>query len=237
MNGLTRLAILMLTAVLLHLPADGLAVAGAQQTAPRKITPPSRPLGTSKSGKKKRSAGVPYWQTMAVLAGIVAVILIGARLLKKHGPLMNGGIPEEALEVLGKRAIDRGQLVYPDSTRLKDSHRRFVDQRTANPWRSDGSRRDRLPRRHVPAIERAFPAGAGISDTVQPPVRSRGRERAQRRATVTTDARRVRTCPRTRTRPCLRPAQDPRRLCPPRCSAGRRASCAGCGGSGFWPPW
>jgi flagellar biogenesis protein FliO len=79
----------------------------------RTITPPNRPLrSASKSGTPRKATTGSYWQTLLVLGGIVAVILAGAKYLRKHGPRLSGGIPADALEVLGKRAIDRGQLIY-----------------------------------------------------------------------------------------------------------------------------
>lgn len=110
MKGFVRLApVLLPVIVLAAMPVD--APAADADGAPRRITRPSGPLRSAKSGARK-SPGVPYWQTMAVLAGIVVVIVVGAKFLKKHGPLLTGGIPEDALEVLGKRAIDRGQTIY-----------------------------------------------------------------------------------------------------------------------------
>lgn len=91
---------------------DGPFGTGDPPTA-RRITPPSRPLRTaSKTGTPRKPPSGSYWQTLLVLGGIVAVILIGAKYLRKHGPRLPGGIPKDALEVLGKRAIDRGQLIY-----------------------------------------------------------------------------------------------------------------------------
>jgi len=79
----------------------------------RTITPPSHPpRSPSKSGPPRKTTTGSFWQTLLVLGGIVAVILLGAKYLRKHGPRLPGGIPADALEVLGKRAIDRGQLIY-----------------------------------------------------------------------------------------------------------------------------
>lgn len=78
------------------------------------LSPPSRPLSRpSKSAKRKpRTAAGSFWKTISVLAVLVIVIVVGAKLLRKHAPNLGGGIPADALEVLGKRTIDRGQNVY-----------------------------------------------------------------------------------------------------------------------------
>ncbi|MFQ5733026.1 MAG: flagellar biosynthetic protein FliO [Planctomycetaceae bacterium] len=114
MNGLARIFATPL-ALALIVAGSATGVVGAADTggaAPRQITRPSRPLRSAKSGVKPNSTGGSYWQTLAVLAGIVVVIVVGAKFLKKHGPLLPGSIPNDALEVLGRRAIDRGQLIY-----------------------------------------------------------------------------------------------------------------------------
>lgn len=83
------------------------------ETAGRKITPPSRPLRTGgKPGDSRNGSTGSFWKTIAMLGVIVAIILIGAKLLKKHVPKLTGGIPHDAMEMLGKRDIDRGQRIY-----------------------------------------------------------------------------------------------------------------------------
>jgi flagellar biogenesis protein FliO len=122
MNGFSRFrtaaAVIAVAAIAgaLSSPAaaeDGPFAAGEASSPPRRITPPNRPLRTaSKSGEPRKPTTGSFWQTLLVLGGIVAVILLGAKYLRKHGPRLPGGIPNDALEVLGKRAIDRGQLIY-----------------------------------------------------------------------------------------------------------------------------
>jgi hypothetical protein len=40
------------------------------------------------------------------------MIILGARLWKKHGPLSRAGLPAEAVEVLGRRMLDPRQSIY-----------------------------------------------------------------------------------------------------------------------------
>jgi len=52
------------------------------------------------------------WTAVAATAFILLLILGGARLLKKHVPLGNATLPQEAFEVVGKRHLDPRQRVY-----------------------------------------------------------------------------------------------------------------------------
>lgn len=82
----------------------------------RPLTRPNRPLRqpNAKSGEKPKAPGSAgsLWKTFSFLAVMIVVIVVGAKFLKKHGPRLPGGIPADAMEVLGKRVIDRGQLIY-----------------------------------------------------------------------------------------------------------------------------
>ena len=94
-------------------PPDATTVRRDTPSGSRSISRPSRPLKpAAKSGEPRKQAAGSFWKTLIVLAVIVAVILAAAKHLKKHGPRLSGGIPADAMELLGKRAIDRGQLIY-----------------------------------------------------------------------------------------------------------------------------
>jgi len=94
---------------------DASPTADASPAGPRKrtITRPGRPLTRPSDSRRGTSSTTgSLWKTVTVLGGIVCVILVGAKLLRKHAPKLSGGIPPEALEVLGKRTVDRGQFIY-----------------------------------------------------------------------------------------------------------------------------
>jgi flagellar biogenesis protein FliO len=57
-------------------------------------------------------AGGSWWGSLASLAAVLGMIVLGARLWKKHGPLGRPGLPGEALEVLGRRILDPRQSIY-----------------------------------------------------------------------------------------------------------------------------
>ena len=122
MNGLAKVPALAAFFALLAMPGvDTLAAPGTNGNAPRgsqsgsrQLTPPGRTLTRpSKTGRRQStSTGGAFWKTISVLAVLVIVIVFGAKILRKHAPSLGGGIPAEALDVLGKRMIDRGQSVY-----------------------------------------------------------------------------------------------------------------------------
>ena len=57
-------------------------------------------------------AGGSWWGSLASLAAVLGMIVLGARLWKKHGPLARPGLPAEALQVLGRRVLDPRQSIY-----------------------------------------------------------------------------------------------------------------------------
>jgi flagellar biogenesis protein FliO len=89
----------------------------SQQTTPRfsdarPITPSGQHPAANNGGKRKTSSGVPSaWKTLGTLAAIIGLIVVGGRLWKKHGPKLAGGLPNEAIEVLGKRNVDTRQAI------------------------------------------------------------------------------------------------------------------------------
>lgn len=59
-----------------------------------------------------RGAGKSWWGSLASLAAVLGMIVLGARLWKKHGPPGRTILPAEALEVLGRRVLDPRQSIY-----------------------------------------------------------------------------------------------------------------------------
>lgn len=81
--------------------------------APRRITPrPASARAQQASDRNSAARGTPSpWTAFVSLAVIVAVIVAAARLWKKHGPPIGGGLPADALEVLGRRPLDRRNAI------------------------------------------------------------------------------------------------------------------------------
>ncbi|NOX56313.1 MAG: FliO/MopB family protein [Planctomycetes bacterium] len=76
-------------------------------------------FGSSTSGREEtgsrqasRTGVSSPWKTVTALAFVIGLILLVAKLLKKHGPTSVAGLPDEAIELLGKRAIDRQQAIH-----------------------------------------------------------------------------------------------------------------------------
>lgn len=95
---------------------DRVASQQQAQTPPHKfgkITKPTRSVSQSASNAPEKATGTTSaWTTFGWLSLIVLLILIAARLLKKHSPLINGGIPHEAIEVLGRKYLDQKQSIF-----------------------------------------------------------------------------------------------------------------------------
>ena len=78
-----------------------------------KITPPNRTDSQSASDPSEMVTRTgSAWSTFGWLSLVVLLILIAARFLKKHGPLVNGGIPHEAIEILGRKYLDQKQSIF-----------------------------------------------------------------------------------------------------------------------------
>lgn len=73
---------------------------------------PSRPLSRNGTTKKPQRGTGSMLRTIGALIFVVALIMIGSKFLRKHAPRLNGGIPDEAMQVLGKRAIGQKQVVH-----------------------------------------------------------------------------------------------------------------------------
>lgn len=79
----------------------------------RRITPRGTvPSAKSTSDRSESARAAPsLWTAFASLALVVGVILAAARLWRKHGPAAGAGLPDDALEILGKRQLDRRHAI------------------------------------------------------------------------------------------------------------------------------
>ena len=79
----------------------------------RPITPTGRNLSSASSASRKSSPGSGSpWKTLGALAFVLALIIVGAKLWKKHGLGIAAGLPAEAIDVLGKRHLDSRQSIH-----------------------------------------------------------------------------------------------------------------------------
>lgn len=80
---------------------------------PIKLARPKQPVPLTDRNQNANARGSgSWWVTVGSLGLIVALILVTAGVWKKHAPALQGGLPSEALEILGKRHIDHRQTVY-----------------------------------------------------------------------------------------------------------------------------
>ena len=85
------------------------------KAASRRITPPSgssKEKSTDSTDKQKAGGLGSIWTTLGSLALVVGLILLIAKLFKKNGGLSSGGLPREAIEVLGRQPIDARQSIH-----------------------------------------------------------------------------------------------------------------------------
>jgi flagellar biogenesis protein FliO len=90
------------------------ALRGGQRPSARAITRPAsreRAAADRPAGSRLRPAG-SWLGSLLSLAAVVAMIVLGAKLWKKHGPPARTALPTEALDVLGRRALDPRQSIY-----------------------------------------------------------------------------------------------------------------------------
>lgn len=90
---------------------ESVGAAGAEQKTTaregRTISPPS-------DGERSLADAQPLgsiWSTLGALALVVVLILLAGRLWKKHGHRLNGGLPGEAVQVLGRAPLGRQQTI------------------------------------------------------------------------------------------------------------------------------
>jgi flagellar biogenesis protein FliO len=109
------------TSISRRAPAQTRAVAPtSEQTS---VSTPDRPLGSkhkswkdlarSKSDGKTDKPSVTFspWSAAGALAIVVALILLLARLFRRHAPMFSQSLPQEALEILGRRFVDPRQAI------------------------------------------------------------------------------------------------------------------------------
>tara|TARA_R110002167_G_scaffold11575_8_gene50645 strand:- start:341 stop:1273 length:933 start_codon:yes stop_codon:yes gene_type:complete len=93
------------------LPRSG---ADVRKSESNPITPLERqkqPVsGSSSQTLSKRAPSI--WGTFGALLVVISIILVGAKLFKKHHPLGSAGLPREVMEVLGKKPLDARQTIH-----------------------------------------------------------------------------------------------------------------------------
>jgi hypothetical protein len=72
--------------------------------------PVPRPRSTSGDARRSSTATSP-WTTFGALAVVIILILTMARVWKKHGPLAQGAVPPEVIEMLGRKMVDQRQAI------------------------------------------------------------------------------------------------------------------------------
>lgn len=76
------------------------------------------PLARQKQGNQGQASngaarGAPsVWGTLGALLVVISIILVAAKLFKKHSPLVSANLPLEVMEVLGKRPLDARQTIH-----------------------------------------------------------------------------------------------------------------------------
>ena len=73
---------------------------------PIKLDRPETNRGTDDDNSRRKGSS-QIGTTIAALAFVVLLIVAGAKLLKKHSPMLSGNLPDEALDVLGRKYIDQ----------------------------------------------------------------------------------------------------------------------------------
>ena len=71
--------------------------------------PGARQRATSKADKP--SVTLSPWSAAGALAVVVGLILVLARLFRRHAPMFSQSLPQEALEILGRRFVDPRQAI------------------------------------------------------------------------------------------------------------------------------
>lgn len=99
--------------------SESLSRTRANSTVPQRLSD-TRPItrtgrhlsSASRSLQKSSSGNGSPWKTFGALAFVLALIFVGAKLWKKHGPGIIAGLPAEAIDVLGKRHLDSRQSIH-----------------------------------------------------------------------------------------------------------------------------
>ncbi|MCA9017297.1 MAG: FliO/MopB family protein, partial [Planctomycetaceae bacterium] len=88
---------------------------GRKLSAPANpITPVDRQKQPSQSNAKSSAArsAPSIWGTLGALLVVISIILVTAKLFKKHNPLAATSLPREVMEVLGKKPLDARQTIH-----------------------------------------------------------------------------------------------------------------------------
>ena len=80
--------------------------------ANRRIPQPTKPIASTGAERSSAAESNSLLKTLAALLVVVSLILIGAKLLRKHSPALKLGLPKDAVEVLGRTSLDPRQHVY-----------------------------------------------------------------------------------------------------------------------------
>lgn len=84
------------------------------KTPSKRITPLARQKqgsqGQASNGAARQAPSV--WGTLGALLVVISIILVAAKLFKKHSPLVSSNLPLEVMEVLGKRPLDARQTIH-----------------------------------------------------------------------------------------------------------------------------
>ncbi len=79
----------------------------------RKISPPGRAITPpGQDAETGKTPGGSIWSTIGGLAIVVTLILIVAKIWKKNGKTLTGGLPTEVFERLGRSHLDHRQSVH-----------------------------------------------------------------------------------------------------------------------------
>lgn len=78
------------------------------------ITPVVRQKQSGQSNLKNSAARTApsIWGTLGALLVVISIILVSAKLFKKHSPLASANLPREVMEVLGKKPLDARQTIH-----------------------------------------------------------------------------------------------------------------------------
>jgi flagellar biogenesis protein FliO len=94
-------------------PTDGYETPSHAEATGTPLPRSNRTAARSSTGiDRKSKSGAPLWSTLGALSFIIALIVVAARLLKKHGPAAVAGLPPEALEPLGKHYVDPRNSIH-----------------------------------------------------------------------------------------------------------------------------
>jgi flagellar biogenesis protein FliO len=89
----------------------------AREHNQEKVHEAASPGTTPSSGDEKsrdsrgRGASLSPWTAVGALAVVISLILILARIFRRHTPLFGQSVPNEALEILGRRFLDQRQSI------------------------------------------------------------------------------------------------------------------------------